>query len=108
MMRNMTRLAAALLAAGLWALPATAQSSIDDCEKISAWDAYNRCLASFGPKRGQPTRVTAVPPGMDGPSAGNRRARRGGGFIQRRGGRAFAVFDVSGPARPTPARRRGR
>ena len=32
--------------------PAVA-AGIDDCEKISAPDAYNRCLASFGPKRGQ-------------------------------------------------------
>ena len=32
-----------------WAGPA----SIADCEKISGADAYNYCLASFGPKRGQ-------------------------------------------------------
>lgn len=42
---------AAFAAAAIFA-PAIAKS-IDDCEKISAADAYNRCLASFGPKRGQ-------------------------------------------------------
>ncbi len=36
--------------AGLLALPAHAEPrSIDDCEKIQAPDAYNQCLASFGP-----------------------------------------------------------
>ena len=43
---------ALLLALALLAGPAAA-ATIDDCEKISAPDAYNRCLASFGPKRGQ-------------------------------------------------------
>ncbi len=28
-----------------------APRSIDDCEKIDAPDAYNQCLASFGPTR---------------------------------------------------------
>ncbi|MGD9545852.1 MAG: hypothetical protein AB7F41_17050 [Methylocystis sp.] len=33
--------------------PATAAPrSIDDCEAIKDADAYNRCLASFGPTRG--------------------------------------------------------
>jgi hypothetical protein len=36
------------------ALPAiAAPRSIADCEKIQEPDAYNRCLASFGPTRGQ-------------------------------------------------------
>jgi hypothetical protein len=30
-----------------------APRSIDDCEAIKEADAYNRCLASFGPTRGQ-------------------------------------------------------
>jgi hypothetical protein len=30
-----------------------APRSIDDCEAIKEADAYNRCLASFGPMRGQ-------------------------------------------------------
>jgi hypothetical protein len=36
------------------AVPAlAAPRSIADCEKIQDADAYNRCLASFGPTRGQ-------------------------------------------------------
>jgi len=30
---------------------------IDDCEAIKEADAYNNCLASFGPMRGQRTKV---------------------------------------------------
>ncbi|HZY11769.1 MAG TPA: hypothetical protein VFE89_03270 [Beijerinckiaceae bacterium] len=37
----------------LSSLPVSAQSSIDDCEKIQQADAYNKCLAQFGPMRGQ-------------------------------------------------------
>ncbi|MGJ0532934.1 hypothetical protein [Methylocystis sp.] len=39
----------AVLAAPALAAP----RSIDDCEAIKEADAYNRCLASFGPTRGQ-------------------------------------------------------
>jgi hypothetical protein len=43
---------AAVLA--VFATPAlAAPRSIDDCEAIKEADAYNRCLASFGPMRGQ-------------------------------------------------------
>lgn len=48
-MRSLVR---TLLAASLGICPAFVQAaprSIDDCEKIEAADAYNRCLASFGP-----------------------------------------------------------
>ena len=39
-----------LLGIGLIAAPlAAAPRSIRDCEKIQAADAYNQCLASFGP-----------------------------------------------------------
>jgi hypothetical protein len=39
-----------LLGIGLFAAPlAAAPRSINDCEKIQAADAYNQCLASFGP-----------------------------------------------------------
>jgi hypothetical protein len=34
-----------------WPAAATARS-IDDCESIKDADAYNRCLADFGPVRG--------------------------------------------------------
>jgi hypothetical protein len=42
----------AVFVAALVAVPAqskAAQRSIDDCEKIQAADAYNQCLALFGP-----------------------------------------------------------
>jgi hypothetical protein len=39
-----------LLGIGLLAAPlAAAPRSINDCEKIQSADAYNQCLASFGP-----------------------------------------------------------
>lgn len=42
-----------LVLAAIMAGPAVAAPrSIADCEKIRDDDAYNRCLASFGPKRG--------------------------------------------------------
>jgi hypothetical protein len=52
--------------AALAAMPAMGEPrSIEDCEKIQAADAYNQCLASFGPvahERG----VTADPEGGGG------------------------------------------
>lgn len=50
--QGLTRLALALSFIGLTTVASRA-AGIADCEKISAADAYNRCLASFGPKRGQ-------------------------------------------------------
>jgi hypothetical protein len=50
MHRTLTLLAALLLLAGP---AAAAPRSIADCEAIQAADAYNQCLASFGPMRGQ-------------------------------------------------------
>lgn len=42
------------LMASLLSVPAfAAPRSIAECEKIQEADAYNRCLASFGPTRGQ-------------------------------------------------------
>jgi hypothetical protein len=67
----------------LWAsLPVSAQSSIDDCEKIQQADAYNKCLAQFGPMRGQ---RAARPAG-----------KRYAGHASRRGshGRVRASFKV--------------
>jgi hypothetical protein len=50
--RGLTVAVAAFLA--VLAAPAlAAPRSIDDCEAIKEADAYNRCLASFGPMRGQ-------------------------------------------------------
>ncbi|MBM3574990.1 MAG: hypothetical protein ACKOB7_05655 [Methylocystis sp.] len=51
-----------------------APRSIDDCEKIKEAEAYNLCLASFGPVRGQHNKTY---PGLanDGAaSAGGRQA----------------------------------
>jgi hypothetical protein len=74
--------------AGLFALliistlPVSAQSNIDDCEKIQQADAYNKCLAQFGPMRGQ---RAARPAG-----------KRYGGYASRRGGhgRVRASFRI--------------
>jgi hypothetical protein len=44
-----TTLFAAGLGLALWAPAQAAPSSISDCEKIEAADAYNQCLALFGP-----------------------------------------------------------
>jgi hypothetical protein len=42
------------LAATLWApVAVAAPRTIDDCEAIKEASAYNLCLASFGPTRGQ-------------------------------------------------------
>ena len=46
-------LAVAAFLAVLAAPALAAPRSIDDCEAIKEADAYNRCLASFGPMRGQ-------------------------------------------------------
>jgi hypothetical protein len=53
-------------------LPVSAQASIDDCEKIQQADAYNKCLAQFGPMRGQRAARPA------GKRYGSHAARRGG------------------------------
>jgi hypothetical protein len=95
------RLACLLL---LCPLAATAQTSppasVAECERIKNDLAYNQCLASFGPKRGERTRGVAVEDD-DGPAV--RPARRGG-RATRRGGRQAAAFDVV-TGRSAPARR---
>ena len=45
----MLRVVAAVLPVMTFAAVAHAQASINDCEKIQAADAYNQCLAKFGP-----------------------------------------------------------
>ncbi len=51
------------LALGLAATTmAQAQATIDDCEKIQAADAYNQCLAKFGPT----SKVKSVEPEKPG------------------------------------------
>lgn len=64
-------------------------ASPSDCEGIRNDLAYNRCLASFGPKRGERTaRETADEP--DAPAAHSAR----GAPVLRRNGRQTATFDV--------------
>ena len=48
MLRLSVLLPAVLFASAAFAAP----RSIADCESIQAADAYNNCLASFGPMRG--------------------------------------------------------
>ncbi len=55
----MARTSCLILLAGLFILKTAeaAPRSIDDCEKIKEAEAYNLCLASFGPVRGQHTKT---------------------------------------------------
>jgi hypothetical protein len=78
-------------------LAAAAQSqdaakSLSDCERIKNDMAYNQCLASFGPKRGERATRAVVDedagPAVGRAAAGSRSVRRG------RGGRQAAAFDV--------------
>ena len=94
---------AAMLLAAMTPGPGVART-LDDCEKIKDWHAYNLCLSSFGPKRGQRS-VTGQPQaeGPEGRVYGRKAAARrapGGLNVQRiAGGRVRATFDVGAPAR---------
>ena len=96
----MRALAAALLVLAALAAPARA-AGIDDCEKISDADAYNRCLAAHGPAyRG--ARVKPMAPGARAPQkpAVGRATRadapaRVRGIIRPRGGRTRRGFTVA-------------
>lgn len=118
----MARALAVVLAALLLSLTpaAAAPRGISDCEKISEADAYNRCLASFGPAaRGggvsrEPPAGAASAPEATRPKAarrggralprwlaarqaeGRRRMmeRRSGIRTERRGGRVRAIIDL--------------
>ncbi len=60
--------------------------SIEDCEKIQAADAYNQCLASFGPvahERG----VTADPEGASGGHSSGAAAEASAGISSSHGSR---------------------
>jgi hypothetical protein len=91
-----TRLPLLLLIAPLLAEPAgAAPRSIDDCEAIKDPNAYNLCLASFGPVRGQ---HGANYPGVasEGKKGGAHRAGRAHGhrgYVSRgQGGRVRMEF----------------
>lgn len=87
----------------LLAAPAAAEPrNIDDCEKIKEPEAYNLCLASFGPTRGQHNKSypgvasegdkvvdkndTATPIGAAETGKGGRQARNGRGHGRHHGG----------------------
>jgi len=63
---RMLRLIPAAIALLAPAAGMAAPRTIDDCEKIKEADAYNLCLAAFGPTRGQHNKTY---PGMAGGSA---------------------------------------
>jgi membrane-bound lytic murein transglycosylase B len=74
-----------------------APQSIEDCEKIEAADAYNNCLASFGPEAREHKLSPNVPEG-----AGNRvhvygrhHHRVHSAEIERGGGRQRMDFSVT-------------
>ena len=87
---------------------AQGQARIDDCEKIQAADAYNQCLAKFGPE----SKVKSVEPERPGDVKGSseeaaaaagppkgqmsKRAgrRRGGHAARAGGGRKRMTFTV--------------
>jgi hypothetical protein len=99
------------LIAGMLAAPPTSARTLDDCEKIKDWHAYNTCLASFGPRRGQ--RNVSNQPQADGPEGRvYGRSRQGSRQAQPRaivpgltnvqrvaGGRVRASFDITAPSR---------
>lgn len=69
--------------------------SIADCETIKEDLAYNNCLASFGPKRGE-RRATgaAVPPDADEQPKASRNVRVARESRRGRRGRVSATFEV--------------
>lgn len=94
---------AALMLMAVLSQPAEARS-LADCEKISDWHAYNLCLSSFGPARGQRAAGRAGNPEsrVYGRKQGARRSASGI-VVQRAGsGRVRASFDVGAPRRSTP------
>ena len=95
----MQRLAlAAALAVLLFAPALAAPRGIAGCEAISEPDAYNKCLASFGPTRRGGGKLGPVPRGARaqaarrGPAAGP--ARHNGVTVERKGGRVRATIDL--------------
>jgi hypothetical protein len=63
-MPSLVRILLSVGLAGLPALAVAAPRTIADCEQIEAADAYNRCLASFGPP-GRSLRLTTDAPSGD-------------------------------------------
>ena len=116
-MKHPTSAAAIALALGFLSIPvAHAQATIDDCEKIQAADAYNQCLAKFGPtskvKSVEPVRPGDVKDSSAEAAAGAQRtatvvthgARRHGRPARR--GRVVAHGTHRKPAKSTGGRKR--
>ncbi|MCX8255528.1 hypothetical protein RHAL1_03616 [Beijerinckiaceae bacterium RH AL1] len=94
MRHSPTRLAALALCLAATSLPASlalAQARIEDCEKIQAADAYNQCLAKFGPT----SKVKSVEPVRPGD-------------VKDSGAEAAAGASASGPSRHGRHAYRGR
>jgi hypothetical protein len=77
---------------GLVASLAAAPRSIRDCEKIQAADAYNRCLASFGPVA-HVHQLAPVPAGVSRHAYAYRHRRRHMPFAVRHGQRRRMELD---------------
>ena len=110
MTRSLIAGAMLLLTTAAFAAP----SAIGDCEKIADPDAYNRCLAAFGPAAKAGARAVQeepanadVPKVSRGTRGGSRYAKRGGrgGKSLGRGGRVRMEISVGGGGK---ARGRGR
>ena len=84
--------------------------SIAECEKVKEDLAYNNCLASFGPKRGErPATGAAVPADADDPKPAVSRGARASRFARRgKRGRISATFDVRSGQVQRRGVRRGR
>jgi hypothetical protein len=82
----------------LYPLAAAAQSpeaprSMSDCERIKGDLAYNQCLASFGPKRGE-RGAGGAGVGNDDDVPATTRSQRNARPARRARGRQAAAFDV--------------
>lgn len=93
-----------------WLHPATAAPrSLADCEKLREDDAYNKCLASFGPRRNAPRNTGKVYPGnaYEPPRRG---ARSTGARARPRGVRGMQIYRTKGgrvrSVIPVPVRRK--
>jgi hypothetical protein len=99
-----------LLSFGLLAAPlVAAPRSINDCEKIQGADAYNQCLASFGPV----AHMHGMSSGPDGGDAGGDTAADAGDAPpvahhshrvsrHRSNGRVYMELDAGADSAPVP------
>ena len=92
------RLAISALVALSFTPAIAAPRGIADCEAISQPDAYNNCLASFGPTRGGGGKLGPVPRAARGRATRRQNAegpsRRNGVTVERKGGRVRATIDI--------------